>query len=280
MHVEISTGTRLDVRQLGEPASDPLLMVCGTAQPWELWRPLALAFAQRFRVIGYDHRGIGGSGRGEGAMTVASLAEDAIALLDELDIERAHLLGWSLGSAVCQEVAIAEPARVAGLVLWGTWAATDSYQRALFTALRHPWATGDLEAALAVLALVFSPEFVNAPEFGAHMAPLLPAFPCTEAGMRAVVEQWDADLAHDTSRRLGEISAPTLVVAGAEDLVTPPRHGQAVADAIPEARIEIFTGPGSSHALGLERAAEFVPLVSGFLARSGTASRAQRTIAG
>jgi pimeloyl-ACP methyl ester carboxylesterase len=57
---------------------------------------------------------------------MATLAEDAVALLDALEIERANLLGWSLGSAVCQEVAIAHPDRVSGLVLWGTWATTDA----------------------------------------------------------------------------------------------------------------------------------------------------------
>jgi pimeloyl-ACP methyl ester carboxylesterase len=265
MLVDIGTGTRLDVHQLGDGSAESLLMVGATAQPWQLWEPLAQAFSRRFRVVGYDHRGIGASERGEGAITVASLADDAMGVLDALEIERAHLLGWSLGSAVCQEAAIARPERVASLVLWGTWATTDAYQRALFTALRHPWATGDLAAALTVLALVFSPEFVNAPEMQARMAALLPAFPHNEVGMRAVAEQWDADLAHDSATRLAAISAPTLVVSGEHDLLTPPRHGQAVTDAIPSARVETLTGPGSSHALGLERAADFVPLVLGFL---------------
>jgi pimeloyl-ACP methyl ester carboxylesterase len=280
MLVEIGAETQLNVSQLGDQTGDPLLMVCATAQPWELWQPLAQAFAGRFRVVGYDHPGIGGSQRGERPVSVASLAEDAVALLDTLEIERAHLLGWSLGSAVCQEIAIAAPERVAGLVLWGTWAATDAYQRALFTALRHPWATGDLQAALTALALVFSPEFVGSPEFQARMAALSPAFPRTEAGMRSVVEQWDADIAHDTSTRLGEIAAPTLVVAGARDIVTPPRHGEAVAAAIPGATLKTLTGPGSSHALGLERAAEFVPMVLGFLAACQAAPQARPAIHG
>ena len=55
------------------------------------------------------------------------------------------------------------------------------------------------------------------------------------------------------------------MIAGEQDLLTPPRRCQAVADAIPGARIETFTGPGSSHALAFERPEEFVPLVLGFL---------------
>ena len=114
--------------------------------------------------------------------------------------------------------------------------------------MRHPWATGDFPTALGVLSLVFSPEFVNAPDAQARMAALAPAFPQTQEG------------------RLSAISAPTLVIAGEQDIITPPRHGQAVADAIAGARIETLFGPGSSHALGLERATEFVTLVLKFLA--------------
>ncbi len=80
------------------------------------------------------------------------------------------------------------------------------------------------------------------------------------------MEQWDADMAHDTLDRLGSITAPTLVIAGEQDLLTPPWHGRQVAEAIPGAELHMFTGPGSSHALGAERVEEFLPLVQKFLA--------------
>jgi pimeloyl-ACP methyl ester carboxylesterase len=95
---------------------------------------------------------------------------------------------------------------------------------------------------------------------------MLPLFPSTEQQIATTAEQWDADLGHDTLDRLGSITAPTLVVAGEQDLLTPPWHGRQVADAIPGARHHLFSGPGSSHALGVERAEEFVPLVAEFLA--------------
>ena len=110
--------------------------------------------------------------------------------------------------------------------------------------MRHPWATGDLATAMNALALVFSPEFVETPDFQARMAALLPAFPHTEAGMHAVVEEWEADLAHDTRARLGAIAAPTLVVAGEHDLMTPPRHARAVGAPSP------VPSWSCSHALG------------------------------
>ena len=268
---------RLDVHQLGGGAGAPLVMVCATAQPWVLWEPLARAFARHVPVIGYDHPGLGVSEAGERPVTLSGLVEDAVAILDALDVPSADLLGWSLGSAICQELAAAHPDRVSSLTLWGAWARTDAYQRALFAAMRHPWTTGDLKTAVALLGLVFSPEALDDAAFADRMGALLPALPDTTEAVDAVIAQWDADLAHNATARLGQIAAPTLVVAGERDIVTPPRHAHAVADAIPGARIEVLSGPGSSHALGLERAEEFVPLVLGFLRDSATAGGRRNT---
>jgi pimeloyl-ACP methyl ester carboxylesterase len=237
----------------------------GTSGSLGFWEPLVAPFAERHRVIAFDSRGLGQSERGDGRITVASLAADAAALLDALDIERAHVLGWSLGSAVAQELALAYPDRVGGLVLYGTWGRMDGFMRAMLTALRHPWETGDMEAALTALGLAFSPELLNSPDFESMLKEFLPLFPQTEAQIRTTVEQWQADEEHDTLDRLAGIGAPTLVIAGQQDLVTPPWQCHAVAERIPGARYELLTGPGSSHALMMERPEEFVALVLGFV---------------
>lgn len=251
------------VQEFGE--GEPLLVVNGTSQSLGFWTDTALAWASQYRVITYDLRGMGGSERGSGVISVASLAADARGLLDALEVGRAHVLGYSLGSAVAQELALAVPETVASLVLYCTWGRTDGFQRAMITALAHPWRTGDLEAALGALGVAFSPQLLDNPEFGALVEQMLPLFPSTEQQIRTCAEQWDADLAHDTLDRLSGLTAPTLVIAGEQDLLTPPWHGKQVADAIPGSRHHLFTGPGSSHALGIERAEEFVPMVLGFL---------------
>ena len=253
------------VQEFGE--GEPLLVINGTSQSLGFWTDLAQAWAGRYRVITYDLRGMGASERGAGEISVGSLAADAIGLLEALGVERAHVLGYSLGSAVAQEVALRAPERVGSLVLYCTWARTDGFQRAMMVGLAYPWKAGDLTSALSALGVAFSPQLLDSPDFGALIEQLLPLFPSTEAQIRTTAEQWDADLAHDTLDRLGEITAPTLVIAGEQDLLTPPWHGRQVAEAIPGARLEMFTGPGSSHALGVERAEEFVPLVAGFLAQ-------------
>jgi pimeloyl-ACP methyl ester carboxylesterase len=257
-------GRTVAVQEYGE--GEPLLVINGTTQSLGFWAQSAPILAGRCRVITWDLRGLGGSERGTGEMTVRSLADDARALLDELGVERAHVLGYSLGSAVAQELALAAPERVASLVLLCTWARPDGFQRAVLAGLAHPWRTGDVETALTALGIAFSPELLNSPEFPELVAQMLPLFPSTPAQVSATVEQWDADAGHDSLDRLPGITAPTLVIAGEQDLLTPHWHGRQVAGAIPGARLELFTGPGSSHAVADERAAEVLPLILGFLA--------------
>jgi len=106
------------VREYGE--GEPLLVINGTSQSLGFWEAEAATWASSHRVITYDLRGMGGSERGTGEMSVASLAADAAALLDALEVDRAHVLGYSLGSAIAQELALAAPEKVASLVLYCT----------------------------------------------------------------------------------------------------------------------------------------------------------------
>lgn len=105
--VPVATGIRLNVSQTG--TGDPLLLMPATSASLGHWAPLVPAFAARYRVIAFDYRGLGQSERGDAPITMASLAADTDALLDALDISRAHVLGWSLGSAVAQELALGHP---------------------------------------------------------------------------------------------------------------------------------------------------------------------------
>lgn len=260
----VSTGVTLNYEISGE--GDPLLLVMGTSGSILLWGEIVQRLSEHYRVIAFDNRGLGGSERGEGAISVASLAEDASALLTELEVPRAHVMGWSLGSAIAQEMALGRPDQVATAVMHATWARSDGFQRAVLAALRYPYVHRDLETALATSGLAFSPQLLDHPDLPAMLEQMLPAFPQTEDQMQVTVEQWDADLAHDTLDRLGGITAPTLVVVGEQDLLTPPWQAKKVADAIPGARFELLTGPGSSHCVHIERPADVVGIVTGFLA--------------
>jgi pimeloyl-ACP methyl ester carboxylesterase len=257
------TGVTLNYEISGE--GDPLLLIMGTSGSMLLWGEIIPRLAEEYRVIAFDNRGLGGSQRGEGQISVASMAEDASALLEALDIPQAHVMGWSLGSAVAQELALAHPEQVASTIMYATWARCDGHQRAMLTALRHPYATRDMEAALSTAGLAFSPQLLDHPDLEKMLEPMLPAFPQNEDQMQVTTEQWDADLAHDTLDRIGGITAPTLVIVGEQDLLTPPWQSKAVADAIPQARFELVTGPGASHGLHIERPDDLVRIVTGFL---------------
>jgi pimeloyl-ACP methyl ester carboxylesterase len=260
---DVRTGVSLNYEITGD--GEPLLLVMGTSGALGLWGEIAPRLSEQYRVIAFDNRGLGGSSRGEGPITVGSMAEDASALLEALEVPTAHALGWSLGSAVVQELALAHPEQVASAVLYATWGRCDGFQRSVFTALQHPYATRDMEVALGAAGLAFSPQILDRPDFLQLLEPLLPAFPQDEAQMAVTTEQWDADLAHDTLDRLEDITAPTLVVVGEQDLLTPPWQAKAVADRVPGARYELVTGPGSSHGMHIERPDDLLGIITDFL---------------
>jgi pimeloyl-ACP methyl ester carboxylesterase len=247
---------------------EPVLLITGTSASIPLWTDGVIdALAQTHQVIAYDHRGMGGSSPAAGPVSMASLATDAAGLLDGLGVGPVHVVGWSLGSTVGQELALARPDLVASLVLYGTWARVDGFQHAMLSGLRHPWATGDIETALTALGVAFSPQLLDNPDFAAILGSFLPAFPQTAEQVAMTVAQWDADLAHDTAGRLGGIAAPTTVLVGEQDLLTPPWQSQKVAESIPGAAFELIIGPGSSHGMHLERAEEWLAVVGKHLSQ-------------
>ncbi|MGW7048926.1 alpha/beta fold hydrolase [Streptomyces avermitilis] len=269
MQISVDSGTPIDVALFGSDAGIPLLIINGTGLSWGLWGEAAQAFAKDgYRVMCYDHRGIGASARGTTKMTIHTLAADALAVLDGLGVPEAHILGWSLGSCIAQELALTHPDRVTSLILANTWHRTSVYQRSLFIPYQHLWSTGKGDLAwLSQSAASFSPDFLEGAEYEGTMAMLAQLLPATREQQSTVAEQWDAELGHDTSERLPSIVCPTLVVAGEQDLLTPAWQGQAVAEAIPKAELVRLAGPGSSHALAWERPQEFAGSVLAFLAR-------------
>jgi pimeloyl-ACP methyl ester carboxylesterase len=227
--------------------------------------PVEATLAASYEVVSSDYRDLGESERGDGAMTASSLADDVVALLDALEIPRAHVLGWSLGSAVAQELALKQPERVGSLVLYGTFGRLDAFGTALFTAMKHPWETGDVADGLVAFGVGYSPEFLDSPDFSEFVEWTTPIAPSTPDQGRALAEQFKAGLEFDSLDRVAGITAPTLVLTGENDMITPPRLGRAVADRIPSATFELITGERSSHGLMFERTDDFLRTVLEFL---------------
>ena len=245
-------------------AGEPLLLVHGLGYARWGWEPVLPGLAERFDVLLFDNRGIGESDAPAGPYTVAELAGDAVAVLDEAGVERAHVVGTSLGGMVAQELALAHPGRVDRLVLACTTPggpqAFPLPERTL--ALMAEAAT--LEPAVALRRFVENalapPTPVERPEL---VDRIMEHRLATAQGQAAWAAQAAAGVGFDRYDRMGEIAAATLVLTGTEDGVVDPRNADLLAEHVPDARLERFEGTG--HLFFWEEPDAFVASVTGFL---------------
>jgi 3-oxoadipate enol-lactonase len=246
----------------------PLVLVMGIGYDSSLWTLVQVpALSTQFRVVLVDNRDAGRSSRASHPYRIADMADDLAGLLDGLAIPQAHLLGLSMGGMIALEFALRHPNRLDRLVLAGTGAAPA--QSAVDPIQTWSWVkandqTGDVFGGQQFVSL-FSTSFLRNHEAVRDTAELLASnpYPMTP---EAYGRQADAYRHFDALDRLGAITAPTLVVVGEQDLLTPPWIAREVADAIPGARFEVIRGDGSSHVVPIERPDDFNQLVTDFLA--------------
>lgn len=259
-------GTEIGYEEQG--AGHPVVLLGGTAVDHTIFLPgeQLPTIAGSFRAIGVDYRGTGLSARPHTGYDGDDLASDVIHVLDHLGIEQAALVGLSMGTTIAMRVAGRHPERVSGLVLYNPWAHTDEYLHRQFTIWRYLYETADpVFFGKATLYWLLSREFINAnPAMVDGIAQDVfagPNAPSREDYLRHV----DVDLAVDIRDLLGAITCPTLVVAGEQDRCVPPVYAEQVADSVDGARLELLSGPGSSHGLFLERSADVNALTVEFL---------------
>ena len=234
----------LDYERRG--SGPPLLLIMGMSGTRAHWSERFLALLERdFEVIAYDHRGVGASSRVHSSFTILDLAADAAALLSGLQLDSAHVLGFSMGGMVAQELTLAHPQRIRTLTLAGTYCggegsalATDKATRIL----RDAVATRDREQAVQAAWQVNVSE-AFATDAQAH-ADFMQIGMSKGVASAVVMEQMRAIAGHDTTARLGEIEAPTLIVHGSEDLMLPVSNAHLIAGLMPDAGLEIIDGAG------------------------------------
>jgi pimeloyl-ACP methyl ester carboxylesterase len=225
------------------------------------------AFRDTFRCITYDNRDCGQSQRVDAEYTVAGLAEDAVALLDALDVERAHVVGFSMGGAQAQEVAIRHPERVDKLVLCNTYTSGDPRGTDIFQSrvlLRERLSPEEYQRV--TLPWAYTYEDYQRPGFieGTIDAVLNDPYAQDDEAYRRQVA---ATLSVVTERRLGQIAAPTLLVFGEDDITTPLRFARVLESGIPDARLVVV--PGAGHGLPWSHPDALNEAVREFLARAG-----------
>ncbi|MET8202115.1 3-oxoadipate enol-lactonase [Micromonospora taraxaci] len=217
------------------PAGAPTLVLgssLGTAAA--MWEPQIPTLAERFRIIRYDHLGHGRSAVPPGPYTMDLLGRELVRTLDDLDVPWVHYAGLSLGGMVGMWLAAHAPDRVRRMVLLCTSASLGPpgqwHQRAATVK-----GSGLPAIADAVVARWFTPAFATSrPDVVAgHRAMLTATSP---DGYAACCE---AIAAMDLRPDLGRITAPTLVVAGADDRATPVEHAREIVGGIPRARLAV-----------------------------------------
>jgi 3-oxoadipate enol-lactonase len=200
----------------------------------EMWQPQLSALEPRFRVVRYEHRG---------RTSVGELAQDVVDLMDSRGIERASFCGLSLGGAVGMQLAASAPERVEKLVLACTSVRFPSGYRERAELVREQ---GTAAIVDVTLDRWFTPRFRSREPYRRMLleAPREDYARCCEA-----IAVWDF------RGRLSEIGAPTLVLAGGEDRVTPPEQAEEIVAGIPQAHLVVL--PEAAHLANVEQPVGF-----------------------
>ena len=238
----------------------PMVLIMGMAGHSNLWgEPLLAALAESYDVVAFDHRGIGASTDVPGDFTIADLAADAVALLDALEWDDAHVVGFSLGGMVAQEIALNDPKRVRTLVLASTYAGGAEVDLSapgpmeMFQAMQ----TGNLDTAIrAGFAANLSPEHVAEEANYERFKEITQSIPM---GAAVVMRQARATVRHDTTDRLGELAVPTLILHGTDDRMVSYANALVLDRLIPSATLH--TVEGAAHLFWWERLDEAVALI-------------------
>ena len=241
----------------------PVLFISGLAGFASFWQDQVAAFAKKFDVITHDHRGIGQSDPSRVGFTVDRMAADVVALMDALDVERAHIVGHSTGGAIAQILAVEQPKRFASVVLSATWTKPDAYFRRMFNLRKDILLRLGPSAYVQANTLYLYPSWWvarNNEQLRHAEAQHLAVFPPIDIAASRI----DAILAFDRTESLGRIKIPTLVVGAEDDIVTPAYFSEELARLIPGAEVKIF--PRGGHAFTQVRAREFNQAVLPFLA--------------
>lgn len=241
-----------------------LILIPGFASGAWSWNWQLDELSRRFNVVAFDPPGIAASSIPDAPLTILSLAISTAWLLDALNIERAHLIGISFGGFIAQEFALAFPYRVEKLVL-----ACTSYGGAdhvppspeVLAAFASTKSLNTEERMRENLLTAFNPEYVAAyPDQTDAFCKLRAENSVSED---IYLQQLSAALAFDTSDRVKNIVAPTLILTGDKDIVVPPQNSHNLAAAIPGNELRIIDG--GSHMFFVEQADEFNRTVIEFL---------------
>jgi pimeloyl-ACP methyl ester carboxylesterase len=260
---------KIEIYYEEEGSGDPLVMIGGFTATIEVWGKLRPLLAERFRIIMPDNRG---SGRtrvtdDDGNRAPKRLAGDVFALMNGLGIERAHVMGGSMGGLVAQEFAIMHEERMRALVVaCSHFGGEESIKGG--PGVREARLKGGVPEATeaerrAALETIFHPDTIdNHPEVVDFYDQNKRAFPHSQEELEA---RTAAMASFDVSKRLPNLKVPTLVIAGSHDVLIPAENSRLLAERIPGAELAIVENAG--HHFYSERPEESARIIIDFLSK-------------
>jgi len=240
-------------------SGEPLLMVMGLGGSSAGWAPELIAeLARSFRTIIYDNRGTGQSDKPDAPYSLEMFAADAIAILDDLQVKRTHLCGVSMGGMIAQEITLRYGARLQTLTLGCTTCGgkhavpppPESVK--LLTAPRD--GLSDAELIRRGWPLAYTPEYIE--NHRAELEASIPRLLVNATPAFIFKRHLEATYGLKTYERLPQITLPTLVIAGAKDVLIPAANSEILAAQIPGAKLHII--PNAGHAFMNEARQEFL----------------------
>jgi len=248
-------------------SGEPLILLSGLGGDHRAFGVTTRHFSDRFRVLALDARDSGRSDRVNASYGTADLADDVASWLDALGIERARVVGHSLGGLVAQELAIRHPEKVRNLVLASTHAGSNDWRKAVI----ESWIVARRALAPADFARVTMPLLVAPPFFKARsqVDGLIRFAERNEWPQTpdAFERQARAAIMHDARGRLDAIRVPCLVLAGELDLVNPVDVARELAESLADARLVVL--PGVGHLPHIEDGPRFRQAIGEFLEATG-----------
>ena len=243
---------------------EPLLLITGYSGDHLMWANVLGPLATRYQVTLIDNRDSGLSQRLKHDYSMMDMADDTAALLEHLNIPQAYIVGHSMGGAIAQELALQYPEKIKKLMLYATSAKFDPRCCYIIKQRFYIMQSGlpaEANSRLIGFPWCFSKQFFANPTNIDNALKMVQTAPYS-MDIEALGRQFVPLEKHDTRERLSQISAPTLVLAPNEDILTPFSDSELLAAKIPNARlVEI---KDQAHCFHLEKPSEFCDLLCEF----------------
>jgi len=248
----------------------PLTLINGWGGNMDSWSPRMLeALAKQHLVLTMDNRGTGRSGKPDTPHTIDTMAADAAGLLDYIDVEKSHVMGFSMGGMIAQAVAINHPEKVSSLVLCGASpggahrVSPDMHVQTELALIANPLPEmTERDRTVKLLYLLYPRCYVDANLDALILDETYTDHPTPGYALN---RQSQAVAGFDSYDRLPHLSIPVLVMTGEDDALVPPGNGDILVERIPEA--EFVKIPGAGHGFLKQRTDEAVPIILEFLKR-------------